>query len=194
MGIDDRAAAEAAADHLLQLGHRRLGVVSFGLARGRPAGWADPHSQAAGTYAVTRRRLAGYRAAAERHGVDWTRVPVFAGTDSTLEEGYAGAAAVLACTPRPTALLCLSDRLAEGALSAATRAGLRVPEDLSLVGFDDAPPLAATLNLTTVHQPSRDKGAHAARALLDLLAGRQAVVHHELRAELVVRASSSRPA
>lgn len=193
VGIDDQAAAEAAADHLLHLGHRRLGVVSFGLARGRPAGFADPHSQAAGTYAVTRRRLAGYRAAAARYGICWSGVPVWAGTDSTVDEGDAGAAAVLACTPRPTALLCLSDRLAEGALRAVTRAGLRVPDDLSLVGFDDAPPLAATLNLTTVHQPSRNKGAHAATALLDLLAGRPAVFRQEMRAQLVPRGSTSRP-
>jgi DNA-binding LacI/PurR family transcriptional regulator len=193
VGIDDQAAAATAAAHLLQLGHRRLGVVSFGLSRGRSAGFADQDAQAAATYAVTRRRLAGYRAAVERHGIDWPAVPVWAGTDSTADQGDAGATAVLARTPRPTALLCLSDRLAEGALRAAARLGLLIPDDLSIVAFDDAVPLAATLNLTTVRQPSRDKGQYAAQALLDLLAGHQVPPDQLLPTELVIRRSSARP-
>jgi DNA-binding LacI/PurR family transcriptional regulator len=191
VGIDDQAAADAAAEHLLQLGHRRLGVVSFGLSRGRSAGFADQDTQAAGTYAMTRRRLSGYRAAAERHGIDWRAVPVWAGTDSTADQGDAGAAAVLARTPRPTALLCLSDRLAEGAFRAAARLGLRIPDDLSIVAFDDARPLAATLNLTTVRQPSREKGEYAARALLDQLAGHPVSQRQLLPTELIIRGSSA---
>jgi DNA-binding LacI/PurR family transcriptional regulator len=193
IGIDDHAAAEAAAAHLLALGHRHLAVLSFGLSRGRPAGFADPYTQAAGTYAVTRRRLAGYRAAAERHGIDWNSVPVWAGTDSTVDQGDVAATAVLARTPRPTALICLSDRLAEGALRAASRAGLHVPDDFSLVGFDDAIPLAAAHRLTTIRQPSRDKGAHAARAILALLAGHHAPDRQELPTHLVIRQTTGRP-
>ena len=193
IGIDDHTAAETAAEHLLALGHRHLAVVSFGLAHGRAAGFADQHTQEAGTYAVTRRRLTGYRAAAERHGIDWNSVPVWAGTDSTVDQGDIGATAVLARTPRPTALLCLSDRLAEGALLAATRAGLHVPDDLSLVGFDDAIPLAATHRLTTIRQPSRDKGTHAARALLALLAGHHVPDRQELPTDLVIRQTTGRP-
>ena len=191
IGIDDQAAAETAAEHLLQLGHRRLGVVSFGLSRGRSAGFADQDTQAAGTYAVTRRRLAGYRAAAERHGIDWQAVPVWAGTDSTADQGEAGGVAVLTQTPRPTALLCLSDRIAEGALRAAARLGLRIPDDLSIVAFDDAVPHAGTLNLTTVRQPSREKGEYAAQALVNLLAGRQVPPRQVLPTELVIRRSSA---
>lgn len=193
VGIDDQAAAASAAEHLLQSGHRRLGVVSFGLARGRPAAFADEDAQNAGTYAVTRQRLTGYRTVAERHGVDWTAIPVWAGTDSTADQGEAGATAVLACTPRPSALLCLSDRLAEGALRAARRLGLRVPDDVSIVAFDDAVPLAANLDLTTVRQPSREKGAHAAEAILDLLAGRPFTSHRVLPTQLVVRGSTAPP-
>jgi DNA-binding LacI/PurR family transcriptional regulator len=121
-------------------------------------------------------------------------VPVFQGTDSTPEEGEAGATAVLACTPRPTALLCLSDRLAEGALRAARRLGLRVPEDLSVAGFDDAVPTAAALDLTTVRQPSRGKGEQAARALLELLTGiGPAGPREPLPTEFIVRGSTGPP-
>jgi DNA-binding LacI/PurR family transcriptional regulator len=193
IGIDDRAGAEAAAEHLLQLGHRTFGVISFGLARDLPAGFADQRTQAAATYAVTRDRLGGYRAAVERYGIDWAGIPVWGATDSTADEGEAGAHALLARTPRPTALLCLSDRLAEGAVRAAAGIGLRVPDDLSLVGFDDAAPLAAAHGLTTVRQPNRSKGEHAARALLDLLAGRQPPQRRLLPAHLRIR-SSTRPA
>src|ERR1035437_6800770 len=154
VGIDDRAAARAAAEHLLAFGHRRLAVVSFALRRSPIRGLVDERAQQSATYAVTRRRLAGYRAAAIKGGLDWAQVPVAQGISSTIAEGEAGAAAVLATTPRPTALLCLSDRLAEGALLTAHRLGLRVPDDLSVIGFDDATP-AARLDLTTIRQTSR---------------------------------------
>jgi DNA-binding LacI/PurR family transcriptional regulator len=194
VGVDDRPAAAEAAEHLLGLGHERLGVVSFGMWQ-RPARClVDPAAQRGATYAVSRDRLAGYRDAVERHGLDWARVPVFQGTDSTPEEGEAGAAAVLAATPRPTALLCLSDRLAEGALRAAGRLGLRVPVGVSVVGFDDAAPTAGALGLTTVRQPHRAKGQHAARALLALLDGAEpAAPPGPLPTELIVRGSTGPP-
>ena len=192
VGIDDHAAAVTVAEHLLALGHRRLGVVSFGLNLTSRRGLVDERAQAAATYAVTRRRLAGYRDAALRTGLDWSTVPVVEGTDSTIAEGAAGAATLLARTPRPTALLCLSDRLAEGALRTAAGLGLRVPPDLSVVGFDDAEP-AARLGLTTVRQLHRHKGELAATALLDLLAGRRPVPMRQLPTELVLRSSTGPP-
>jgi DNA-binding LacI/PurR family transcriptional regulator len=190
VGVDDRAAAAAVAGHLLDLGHRRLAVVSFGLHQ-EPIrrGLVDPQAQAAATYAVTRDRLAGYRDAVERAGLDWSAVPVWHGEDSRPDVGAAGAEAVLAGDPPPTALLCLSDRLAEGALAVATRRGLRVPEDLSVAGFDDAAS-ATGLGLTTVRQPTREKGGAAARGLLDRIAGRPAPAPRVLPTELVVRAST----
>jgi DNA-binding LacI/PurR family transcriptional regulator len=118
---------------------------------------------------------------------------VATGADSTPAEGAAAAAALLQRSPRPTALLCLSDRLAEGALEAAARLGLRVPRDVSVVGFDDGEP-AARLGLTTVRQPRRHKGELAATALLDLLAGRRPEPVRRLPPELVVRASTALPA
>ncbi len=189
VGIDDRAAAAAIAEHVLSLGHRRLAVVSFGLHRKPRRGLVDERAQAAARYEVTRNRLAGYRDAALRAGLDWSRVPVVQGTDSTIAEGEAAAATALAADPRPTALLCLSDRLAEGAVRAAARLGRSVPADLSIAGFDDAPP-AAGLNLTTVHHPHRRKGALAARALLRLLDGSGPEDPRMLPAELIVRGST----
>jgi DNA-binding LacI/PurR family transcriptional regulator len=194
VGVDDRPAAEHAAEHLLRLGHRRLGVVCFGLRRGPTRGLADLGEQDRATYAVSRDRLAGYRDAIERHGLDWRRVPVFQGTDSTPAEGAAGALAILGGTPRPTALLCLSDRLAEGVLGAARSLGLRVPADLSVVGFDDAVPTAAALDLTTVRQPNRGKGEQAAHALLGLLDGSGAAAPRPpLPTEFVLRGSTGPP-
>jgi DNA-binding LacI/PurR family transcriptional regulator len=192
VGIDDRTAAARLAGHLLGLGHRRLGVVCFGLRRTSVRQLVDLAGQESATYPVTRDRLAGYRDAATAAGVDWSAVPVAEGTDSTVEEGEAGAAAVLATEPRPTALLCLSDRLAEGALRAAARRGLRVPDDLSVVGFDDAEP-AGRLGLTTVAQPHRRKGEVAAGALLTLLAGGRAELETLLPTDLVVRTSTAPP-
>jgi DNA-binding LacI/PurR family transcriptional regulator len=193
IGVDDRGAAAAAARHLLDLGHRRLGVVSFALGRPPVRALVDERAQAATSYAVTRRRLAGYRDAARDAGLDWGAVPVVTGTDSTAAEGAAAAAALLARSPRPTALLCLSDRLAEGALQAAARVGLRVPADVSVVGFDDGEP-AGRLGLTTVRQPHRHKGELAAAALLDLLAGGRPEPVRHLPTELVVRSSTGPPA
>jgi DNA-binding LacI/PurR family transcriptional regulator len=192
IGVDDRAAATGAAAHLLALGHRRLGVLSFGLARHRVRGMADEAAQQGATYAVTRRRLAGYRDAVTRAGMDWPTVAVAAGATSAVEEGAAMAAALLARTPRPTGLLCLSDRLAEGALQSARRLGLRVPDDLSIIGFDDAPG-ADALQLSTVRQPQRRKGELAARTLLDLLAQRRSEPVHLLPTELIVRATTGPP-
>ena len=192
VGVDDRAAAVTLAEQLLTLGHRHLGVVCFGLHRRPERGLVGERSQRHATYAVSRRRLAGFRDAAVRAGLDWSRVPVHQGADSTVAEGEIGAEAVLSTTPRPTALLCLSDRLAEGALNTAARLGLRVPEDLSVVGFDDATQ-AAQLGLTTIRQPTRRKGTLATEALLELLAGHTPHRRRQLPAKLIVRTSTDSP-
>jgi DNA-binding LacI/PurR family transcriptional regulator len=189
VGIDDRRASAALAEHVLSLGHRRLGVVSFGLYHLPTRGLVDEHVQAAATYAVSRRRLAGFREAALRAGLDWKQMPVAQGTDSTIEEGEAGAASLLAISPRPTALLCLSDRLAAGALRTAARLGLRVPEDLSIAGFDDAPP-AAGLGITTIRQAHRRKGELAAQALQRLIDRSEPDSIVTLPTELIQRTST----
>lgn len=189
VGVDDRAAAATLAEHLLALGHRRLGVVCFGLQRRPQTGLVNEQTQREATYAVSRDRLAGFRDAARRAGLDWGTVPVYGGADSTIAEGQTGAATVLCATPRPTALLCLSDRLAQGAARTAAHLGLGIPQDISIAGFDDATP-AASLGLTTIRQPSRRKGAVATQALLDVLAGATPAGQTLLPTQLVVRAST----
>jgi DNA-binding LacI/PurR family transcriptional regulator len=150
VGIADEAAARAAADHLVALGHCRFAVVSFGLApdgRSGPAGLARRRGT---VYAVTRARLAGYAAALAAAGIDWAGVPVHE-SGSIRAAGHAAAERLLAADPPPTAILATSDVLAVGVLDAAAAAGVRVPRDLSVVGFDDVP-AAAAAGLTTVHQ------------------------------------------
>jgi DNA-binding LacI/PurR family transcriptional regulator len=192
VGIDDATAAADAAAHLLALGHRRFAVVSFPMTASAGAGFAGVSAQARTPYQVTRQRLLGYRTALAAAGLNWTDVPVAHGVRSTPEGGHAAAALILARTPRPTALLCMSDRLAEGAYQAAAQRGLSVPRDLSIVGFDDAPP-ADRLGLTTVANPQRAKGEHAARAVLQLLEGHSAPAPTRLPTHLVIRNSTAAP-
>jgi DNA-binding LacI/PurR family transcriptional regulator len=117
---------------------------------------------------VTAERLAGYLEALAAAGIDPDAVPIEERPTGENAEAAAraGALALLACRPRPTAILAMSDRLAAGALQAAAQVGLSVPRDLSVVGFDDAP-LAAQLvpPLTTVRQPLTEKGRLAAELL-----------------------------
>ena len=189
VGIDDRAAARAAAEHVIELGHQRIGIVSFGLHRTSTAGLVPAAGRGAGTFAVTRQRLLGYREAIDAAGIDWSSVAVAAGPSSTVRDGFERAGMLLDREPRPTALLCLSDALAEGAIEAAAMRGLTVPDDVSVVGFDDAAP-ARPLGLTTVAQPAFDKGATAARILLALTAAGASPEPQWLSTELVVRDSS----
>jgi DNA-binding LacI/PurR family transcriptional regulator len=191
VGIDDRAGARSAAEHLIELGHREIGIVSFGLHRASNDGLASVADRASATFGVTRQRLLGYRDATDAAGIDWSSVVVAAGPSSTVRDGFQRAGAVLDRRPRPTALLCLSDALAEGAIQAAAVRGLVVPDDVSVVGFDDAAP-ARALGLTSVAQPAFDKGATAARILLSVIAAGASSEPRWLSTELVVRHSSGR--
>jgi DNA-binding LacI/PurR family transcriptional regulator len=195
VGIDDAGAAQTAAAHVVGLGHRQVGILALGLGGGvgRRSGPADAARQAAATHPVARNRLAGYAAALAAVDVPWSAVPVYECGGLALEDGAQAAAWLLDQVPRPTALLAMSDQLALGALDAARARGLDVPDDLSVVGFDDIPAAArATPGLTTVRQPHGEKGQRAGRALVDAVQGRapadvSAVV---LPTALIVRASA----
>lgn len=180
VNVDDAGGAEEAAKHVLDLGHRRLAIIVLPPARSR-----TKHTPTAA------RRLAGYESAiarteAERAHTVMAGISVAAGARAfeSLPRG----------PRRPTAVLAMSDMAAIGVIGAAREAGLRVPEDLSVVGFDDLPLAAWTSPpLTTVHQPIVDKGRLAVSLLIERLNGRTASSPPPLKTSLVVRRSTSKP-
>jgi DNA-binding LacI/PurR family transcriptional regulator len=193
VGIDDRAAAEAAAAHLVELGHRRFGVISFGLSPDGRDGPAGPARQRAARYPVTRARLRGYAEALRAAGIAWSRVPVHECAGSGRSLGRAAADSLLDARPRPTALLATSDQLAIGAIEAAGARGLAVPAELSVAGFDDAPGSEAPLPLTTIQQDHALKGRRAAELVLARVRGEGAAARTTLGHRLVVRDSTAAP-
>ncbi len=198
VGIDDAGGARAAAAHLMEQGRRRVGVMSLGLGPGpdRRGGPADARRQVAATQPVARARLRGYATALEAAGIPWAGVPVYECATLTLAEGARAAAWLLEQEPRPTALLAMSDQFALGALDAARALGLRVPEDVAVVGFDDIPAAArAEPGLTTVRQPHVEKGQRAGHLLIASIQGARpdlATAAVILPTELVVRGSTVR--
>ena len=167
VALDNADASRALAEHLRDLGHRRVAVVTLELGPTRFVGALTPEREAAGTGWTTLERLRGIRAVfPDAAGV--------ATTGSAFDEGRRAALDLLAvpATERPTAVVAQSDLLAAGVVAAADELGLAVPGDLSVVGFDgvriDDPRSAC---LTTMVQPSQEKGRAAGRAVLAMLAG-----------------------
>jgi DNA-binding LacI/PurR family transcriptional regulator len=189
VGIDDEQAARDAARHLTELGHTHVAVVAFGLDNDDQTGLADLARRRNSPYAVSRGRLAGYAQALETAGIDWAGVPVLECAGSGRAAGRAAAEELLAGTRPPTAILATSDVLALGVLDAASVAGLSVPADLSVIGFDDVP-AAATAGLTTVRQDHHAKGRAAGELLLAELRGERPAQPAPLPYTLIVRASS----
>jgi DNA-binding LacI/PurR family transcriptional regulator len=180
VGIADAAAAHAVARHLTDLGHRRIAVVTFGLAPDGRTGFAGLARRRSAAYAVSRARLAGYEAALAEAGVDWAGVPVYESGGSSRAAGRAAAERLR--EHAPTAILATSDALALGVLEA-------VPAGVSVAGFDDVPQAAAA-GLTTVRQDHAAKGRLAGELLLRALAGEAPASPPPLPHELVVRAST----
>jgi DNA-binding LacI/PurR family transcriptional regulator len=192
--IDDPGGGTAIVEHLLGLGHRRLSIVSYELGPGHRDGPVDEARLRGMTFAGTRERLGGYRTALAAAGLDWPTTPIHECDHNGRQAGRAAATALLAGRPRPTAIVAMSDELAMGVLEAAHDAGLDVPRDLSVVGYDDTPGAAhATPPLTTVRQPLRAKGQLAGRRLLALRDGRPLGRSRRLPTEVVVRSSTAPP-
>ncbi|HEY6797556.1 MAG TPA: LacI family DNA-binding transcriptional regulator [Kineosporiaceae bacterium] len=163
--------------HLLDLGHRRVGIVSGPTA-----------------LLSSRARLAGYRSAHDEAGLPVDPELVRYGTFHA-EAGYRQGLELLDRPDRPTALFAGSDMQALGLLRAARELGLEVPRDLSVVGYDDVP-LAAWTGpaLTTIRQPLREMAGAATRMLLDLSRGVEPESRRiELATEIVIRESSAPP-
>jgi DNA-binding LacI/PurR family transcriptional regulator len=201
VNVDDRGGARAAAAHLVGLGHRRVALLTLAAGTGaRPdvgqgAGQgADPGAQCSAY--VAGERLAGYLEVLHEAGI---APDVHLALRSDDEEAAAVARRLLRRDDRPTAVLCFSDVMAHGVVRAAEELGLRVPADLSVIGYDDSP-LARRLRpqLTTVHQDVHEKGRLAASALRAAMHDARTGSPHQptqvvLPTTLVVRDSTAAP-
>jgi DNA-binding LacI/PurR family transcriptional regulator len=202
INVDDRGGARQAAEHLIALGHRRIGIVNAGVVG--PHGLQTEPSVDAGAY-VTTQRLLGWREALAAAGID----PVVIKQRHTNQDaGYDALGPLLDADPDITAVLCFADTMAHGVMLAAQDRGLDVPADLSIVGFDDSP-MAARLRppLTTVRQDVAEKGRSAADLLIRTLQPGKVVKdagsapngdsdgnrHILLPTELIVRGSTAAP-
>jgi DNA-binding LacI/PurR family transcriptional regulator len=185
---NDEVGARAAARHLLTLGHRDFVVVGV-----EPPNVPDLLEYSPGpTETVASRRLAGYRQGLALGGVTLGDERIVVGTAS-FDGGVATFRRIWEDGLRPTAILAMSDVMAIGVLWAAREVDLRVPEDLSIVGFDDldvAP--HANPPLTTVHQPIRQKGEESARLLLRMIdhPDLERPEHKVLETRLIIRGST----
>jgi alanine racemase len=180
VNVDDAGGAEAAAQHLIDLGHRQLAVIVLPPARAHVE-----HTPAAA------RRMSGYLAAIHRAGAP---DPYLVTAGISVAAGVRAFESLPKGKRRPTAVLAMSDMAAIGVMSAAQAAGLQVPADLSVIGFDDIPVSAWTNPpLTTVRQPIIEKGRIAARLLIQRMKGKAVESPPPLSTSLVVRNSTSQP-
>ena len=171
VGIDDRAGFAAVAEHLFQLGHHRIGVVSIRrgedqLAEPEPRLLRERMTIGRAQHAVRHQRLLGLVDAADRMAIPLDEVWVSERPNNSREEGIAGARDLLAAHPELTAIMCITDLLAFGVLDELAHRGVAVPDRVSVSGFDDVP-AAESYGLTTVHQPLEEKGRLAIETLLD---------------------------
>ena len=154
------------------------------LARDRSDGFASIARQRTAHFHVQRARLAALADSFGTAGVDWANVPVVERFDHSIANGESAAAQLLDANPEVTALICTSDILALGALNEAKRRGLRVPQDLTVTGFDGIAE-AERVGLTTIRQPVLEKGRAAGKLLLGA-AEHSRPRHITLDTELVV--------
>ena len=174
--IDHRAASAEITKHLIDLGHRRIAHI-------------------AGTKqaASTEHRLSGYKDALSAAGISFDAELVVAG-DFSMQSGADAMEKLLTLEHPPTAVFAGNDEMAFGAVKAARAQGLAVPEDLSMVGFDDQT-TAAFYNppLTTIHTPCREIGRRATQHLIEVIAGRDVAREIVVPTKLVVRDSTAVP-
>jgi LacI family transcriptional regulator len=176
---DEAGGAMTAVRELVAHGHRHIGFVSN-----------------ADDIPARDLRLAGWKASLKAAGLKYRRALV-ASDFSEAEGGYRAASALLGLSHPPTALFCFNDRMAMGAYQAAADHGLRIPDDLSIVGFDNQEIIAASLRpgLTTVALPHYEMGRWAVKTLLKTIdsGGAEPVQHIEMACPLVRRSSVAPP-
>ncbi len=188
VGIDDRSGARLAAEHIVGLGHRRLGVLVHRVDDHPSLVRMSAAEVMAGTVRIARERLAGYLEGLA--GSDAEIVSIWQAGDLTTDAGRVAAHQMFAADPDITAVLSMTDQLAIGACQALEHMGRSVPFDVSIVGYDDIP--RAVLwdpPLTTIRQPLVTKGRLAAEMLLRQL-GSGEIERTQLPIELVTRGST----
>jgi DNA-binding LacI/PurR family transcriptional regulator len=174
--IDNIKASRLATQHLIGLGHRRIAYLGdqFG-------------------FNSDTERFSGYRQALERADLPFLPQLVAHGNGSA-DGGIVAMQTLLSLKPKPTAVFCYNDMSALGALRTIYDYGLGVPQDISLVGFDDLPIASYTYpRLTTIRQPKEQMGRMAMESLLKILAGTASKTNILFEGELIVRDSSSAP-
>jgi LacI family transcriptional regulator len=177
--VDDRGGGQLAVEHLLDLGHRRIGFVGD-----------LPDAQFGFRASID--RLDGYREALRSADVSIDERLIRL-TEFGHEWAGAAATELLRSETPPTAIFATSDTQALGVIDAVTRAGVRVPDQVSVIGFDDID-IARYAGLTTIRQPLEDTGTCGVDALLELLAETTTIpTSHELSVELVRRRTTAPP-
>lgn len=172
--VDNRAGVLGAMQHLLQTGHQRIACIT----------------NVPGKQESLNLRLQGYCDALNDAGIAIERSLIVEGL-YTPESGYEAMHQLLSLKPLPSAVFVASDVVAFGAMRAILEQGLRIPQDIAIVGFDDVP-LAKFANppLTTVRVPAVEMGMHAGMLLMERILKRSAVSHVMLPTQLVIRESS----
>lgn len=177
VGATNWQGAYNATEYLIKLGHSRIGFITGSMDLG-----------------CAQDRLAGYRSALRTHHIPEAPELLYEG-GFFQPDGYAGAEAFLDLSDPPTAIFASNDVMAMGAMDAVRHRGLRVPDDVSIVGFDNVPQSAAVFpSLTTVQQPLEQMGRVATQMLLVILEQpAKETGRIELPTELIVRSSTSLP-
>jgi LacI family repressor for deo operon, udp, cdd, tsx, nupC, and nupG len=177
--IDNELGGELATRHLLELGHRRIGLMRGPNAR-------DILS------AVPHQRTAGYRAALASQRIKVDKSLIVDG-GFTIEGGRRAARALLSAANPPTAVFCMSDEMAFGVLQACREMGISVPEDFSVIGFDDHS-VSEAVGLSTIRQSVRQMGNLAARLIADVIAGHEPMAGHHPQGIALIQRATTGPA
>ena len=175
--LDNYAASRALAHHLLSYGHQKFAAIV-----------GQVSSQ------IYRERLSGIRSVLEEEGIPFGDSQITGGA-YTIEAGIAGVEYLLAQPVRPTAIFCFNDDIAIGAVHALKKAGLRVPQDISVVGFDNIK-VSAFVDppLTTIDQPAYDMGRRAVEVLLSQIRGEPLLRNKEVLPFRLIERDSVAPA
>jgi DNA-binding LacI/PurR family transcriptional regulator len=160
VGIDDRGAMRELAEYVLGLGHREIGLLTMRLRRDRRQGLVDPERLRSPTFQIQSERIGGVRDAMAAAGVDPESLTVVESYEHTPASGSAAAEIALQANPCITALMCTADVLALSAIDYLRGRGIYVPGQMTVTGFDGVPD-AISRGLTTVAQPSLQKGRRA---------------------------------